>query len=43
VTTAPMPVAEDVASRIACLPLYHGLEKDDVERICAIIREHLTP
>jgi dTDP-4-amino-4,6-dideoxygalactose transaminase len=43
VTTAPMRVAEDVASRIACLPMYHGLAKDDVERICAIIREHLTP
>lgn len=33
-----MPVSEDVASRILCLPLYYSLEKDDVERIVNIIK-----
>lgn len=33
----PMPVSEDIASRILCLPLYYTLGKDDVERIANII------
>lgn len=32
-----MPVSEDIASRILCLPLYYTLPKEDVERITNII------
>ncbi len=32
--TAPCPVSEDIASRIACLPLYVGLDDDTVVKIC---------
>lgn len=28
------PVSEDISLRVACLPLYVGLEDDDVKRIC---------
>lgn len=31
------PVSEDVASRVLCIPLYAGLEDDDVQRIAKII------
>lgn len=33
------PISEDIASRILCLPLYVGLEKDNVQRICKIIKD----
>lgn len=33
----PMPVSEDIASRILCLPLYYTLSKEDVERIANIV------
>lgn len=33
-----MPVSEDVASRILCLPLYYSLEMSDVDRIIYIIQ-----
>jgi len=36
---AKLPVAEDIASRVLCLPLYGTLEKSAVERITAIIAE----
>ncbi len=29
----PMPVSEDIASRILCLPLYYTLSENDMERI----------
>lgn len=32
-------VSEDVSKRILCLPLYMGLEKEDVVKICSIIKE----
>ena len=32
------PISEDICSRVACLPLYVGLNDEDVERICKIIR-----
>ncbi|MFA5556621.1 MAG: DegT/DnrJ/EryC1/StrS family aminotransferase [Flavobacteriaceae bacterium] len=32
-----MPVSESIASRILCLPLYVGLEKENIELICNII------
>ncbi len=34
-----MPIAEDVASRILCLPLYHDLGTEDIERITSIINK----
>ena len=33
----PMPVSEDVASRILCLPLYYTLAHEDMDRIIDII------
>ena len=33
----PMPVSEDIASRILCLPLYYSLPKEDIERISKVI------
>lgn len=35
------PVAENVASRIACLPLFPGLAADDVRRICRVVESSL--
>ena len=32
-----LPVAESVASRIACLPLYNELAEEDIRRICGLI------
>lgn len=32
-----MPVSENIATRVLCLPLYYGLKMQDVRRICAII------
>lgn len=37
-----MPVAESLASRILCLPLYVGLNASDVERISLILRSNLS-
>ena len=34
------PVAEDLASKILCLPLYFTLEKADIEYICNLIVNH---
>ncbi|MCY7349160.1 MAG: DegT/DnrJ/EryC1/StrS family aminotransferase [Cytophagaceae bacterium] len=33
------PVSEDMASRVLCLPLYHDLSTDDVDRIARIVLE----
>lgn len=33
-----MPVAEDVAKRILCLPLSHDLDIEDIETICGIVK-----
>ena len=32
------PISEDICSRIACLPLYPDLEKENILRICEIIK-----
>ena len=32
-----MPVSENIASRILCLPLYHGLTIDELSLICQIL------
>lgn len=34
----PMPVAESLAARILCLPLYPTLQDDQIENICEIVR-----
>ena len=34
----PMPIAEDVASRVLCLPLGHDVAEEDVSRIVGIVR-----
>ena len=31
------PVSEDISLRVMCLPLYYGLEEENVEKICTII------
>lgn len=35
------PISEDIASRIACLPLYVGLEDEKVEGICSALKNSL--
>lgn len=35
----PMPVSEDIASRILCLPLYYTLAEEDILRIISIVLE----
>ncbi|NND51912.1 MAG: DegT/DnrJ/EryC1/StrS family aminotransferase [Flavobacteriaceae bacterium] len=35
------PVAESIAERVTCLPLYHNLDIGDVQRIISIIKESL--
>lgn len=37
----PMPISEDIARRILCLPLYYTLNEEDVFRIIGIIRDSL--
>lgn len=41
VDSASCPISEDIASRIACLPLYVGLTDGEVLQICKIIKENL--
>ncbi|HRY52562.1 MAG TPA: DegT/DnrJ/EryC1/StrS family aminotransferase [Candidatus Portnoybacteria bacterium] len=36
------PVAEDIAKRMICLPLYCGLSKTRVEKVCKIIKSCLN-
>ena len=33
------PIAHDASVHILTLPLYEGLKKEDIDRICDIIRE----
>ena len=37
----PMPVSEDIASRILCLPLYYTLPLEDLDRIISIILNNI--
>lgn len=37
----PCPISEDISLRVACLPLYVGLQETDVVRICGIIKNSL--
>ena len=34
------PVAEDIADRVLCLPFYHELAHEDVERIATIVKHY---
>jgi dTDP-4-amino-4,6-dideoxygalactose transaminase len=36
-----MPVSESVASRIMCLPLYAGIEEENLFTICNLIKSQL--
>ncbi len=33
----PTPIADDIASRVLCLPLYHELSSEEVELVCRLI------
>lgn len=35
------PVSESIASRVLCLPLYFGLEQQELDRICNVVTEAL--
>ena len=39
---APMPAAEDLARRVLCLPSFHGLSTEDIERIACLVRAELS-
>ena len=36
-----MPISEDISSKIMCLPLFTGMEEEDLQRICTIINQNL--
>lgn len=38
---SPMPKAENLAKRIACMPSYNELDFETIEHICSIIRQNL--
>lgn len=40
VKDAKMPVSESIASRIMCLPLFHGMDENDINKICSIINKN---
>jgi len=37
-----MPISESIASRILCLPLYVGMQKETLEKIVEIINTHIV-
>ena len=41
VNSEEMPISEDIAKRILCLPLYVGLEKTDTYKIVSLINMSL--
>lgn len=41
VNSEEMPISEDIATRILCLPLYVGLEKTDTHQIVSLINKSL--
>lgn len=43
VNSNSMPVSEDRASRVLCLPLYVGLDKETQDRVIGIVRSVLAP
>lgn len=36
-----MPISESIADRILCLPLYVGLDKKDLHKICTVIKSEI--
>lgn len=38
---APMPISEDIASRVLCLPLYAGLSEKETQQIVTLINQAL--
>ncbi|KIC92332.1 DegT/DnrJ/EryC1/StrS aminotransferase family protein [Flavihumibacter sp. ZG627] len=40
VTEQQAPVAEDIANRVLCLPLYPELDRENISRICRIINNN---
>lgn len=38
---ASMPISENIASKILCLPLYVGLELTELKKICSLINKQL--
>lgn len=42
VKSTPLPVAEDISSRVLCLPLFDDLTADNIRRICSVIAEVLN-
>lgn len=40
-TSNPCPISEDISRRVLCLPLYQGLDKQDVEKISSLINQLL--
>jgi len=41
VNRVSMPVSENIASRVLCLPLYFGLEEDSITEIANIVNQHV--
>ena len=41
VRSSSTPIAESISKRILCLPLYFDLPIEDIERICAVIKDIL--
>jgi len=39
--TNPTPIADNIASRVLCLPIFYELEKPTLERICALIKANI--
>ena len=37
-----MPISEDLADRVLCLPLYAGLEQADIDRVCRSLTSSLS-
>jgi dTDP-4-amino-4,6-dideoxygalactose transaminase len=43
VARRPTPVADDVARRVLCLPVFHELADADLDRICAVVDAGVRP
>jgi dTDP-4-amino-4,6-dideoxygalactose transaminase len=41
VKSAPTPIADDISTRVLCLPLYFDLAHEDIRRICNVIKDIL--
>ena len=42
VNTSQMPVSESISERVLCLPLYVGIEAENLDRICHIILKNIN-